>query len=465
MARIAYRFDLEMILGLAVQVRRSAASVELVANAAQRTLGGVGRSSYAMSTLGSVVEAMEERGNDHVARSDALTGMGFDFLRELSAASRLQMLQTWDRLTAFSGSENDPLIDAWLTSLADAEAAWLGSLSRRRPAEVAAAFAGIPSDLARRFSMLYPEMVAATDGVPLAIRAAGTRRVMEAELARLVEESDSWSSRIDDFIQWPAKSQRDVMVERIAQLETWLASDRVFLWYSSDGDGQAIELIGNAETADAIGVFVPGIGSDLAGFDEVAGHAGGIFDASQGDGQVAMIAWLGYDAPEAAGLNIDAATRDNAREGYPSLVDFVEGLAVSYPTKPVTVVAHSYGSVLAGWAMTEDHLDATNVVLVGSPNTPAASVDELHLPTSDNVFVGEAPGDVVVSIGDLTDGWSEFRFPLGHGYDPGDCEFGATVFAVQDVGPMRAHSTYSSGASAMTIVRIMLGQPVEDLCG
>ncbi len=184
------------------------------------------------------------------------------------------------------------------------------------------------------------------------------------------------------------------------------------------------------------------------------------------DQEIAVVAWLGYDAP-AIGWNIEPLLGDHAEVGFPNLMAFVDGLAAQRPHVPLTVVAHSYGSVLAARAAADGHLAADRLVIVGSPNVAVEHISELVVPEPAAVFVGEAPSDPVIAIGELTNGWVDDWSGLGHGYDPGACAWGARVFEVQDVGVIDAHVTYTFGASAETIVNIMTGDPenVRDRCG
>jgi pimeloyl-ACP methyl ester carboxylesterase len=259
----------------------------------------------------------------------------------------------------------------------------------------------------------------------------------------------------------------DPASNRLQLLEAWLRSDRTFVWFDATGDGQMIEVVGDIEAATGIGVFVPGVGSELGTFEAVASHARGLVAiAGSMKQEIAVVAWLGYDAP-AIGWNIEPLLGGQAEAGAPSLVAFVDGLAAQTPHVPLTVIAHSYGSVLAVRAAASDHLAADRLVIVGSPNVGVDHADKLFVPEPTIVFVGEAPSDPVTAIGEFTDGWRDDWSGLGHGYDPGACHWGATIFEVQDVGPFDAHVTYTSGASGETIVKIITGdvENVDDRCG
>lgn len=461
-----YRFDHDELLALAAWLRETAADLADTQYAINRTLSGVGRSSFSVSRLSSTTDGLELRSADLAARTRTLT-LGFLDPWDQASERRATLIDLWWNIRTFAGSDNDERLDSMLRRAADQEEAFLDSMVGFSPAEVAALVAGLPDEVGARLALSDPRAVAGTDGLPIRWRAQATDRLMHLELDRLRQESREWMVIVGDMVDFPSESALDRIRRRIELLEGWLGSDRTFIWFDPAGDGQLVEVVGDPEAAEAISVFVPGIGTELESFEEVASHARAFVRVAETmDHDVAVVAWLGYDAPQGAGLNFDAATRDNAESGYPSLVAMVDGLAAERPDVPLSVIGHSYGSVVTGWAATFGHLNADRIVIIGSPNVPADSIDGFNVPAPDSVYVGEAPGDVVVGIGDLTDGWIEGQFGLGHGYDPGDCEWGAQVFEVQDAGLIGAHSTYSSGVSANAIVSIMVGDlaAVEDLC-
>lgn len=451
---MSYRFDLEMLMIAATRLDALATEVERCRSRTSDALGAVGRWSRSVAALSP--EAMALRSRQLRARVSRLRH------EEESTPEALRVV--WQRIAGFAGSDNDPLLDRWLAESRALEAELIAWLVQATPRQVADATADLPDALGRRLALAAPEVMSATDGVPIAWRAEATRRLMEGERARLRRAREGFGMWLGDLMAWPADSERDRLDARIEVLDGWLASERVFVAFDASGDGQVVELFGDVETADHLAVVVPGIGSTLDNFDAwVSAPARRLHETSG----VAVAAWLGYDAPAGPGLNVDAATRDNAREGAPSLRGFVDGLAVRNPIAGLTVVAHSYGSVVTGWAARDDVLAADRLVLVGSPNVPVASVDGLRLNDHGMVYVGEAPGDPVVWLGDVSDGW----FPvLGHGWDPGDCEeFGASVFATDATSVWAAHSSYLAAGSGTleTIAHLVVGatDEVDFVCG
>ena len=453
---MSYRFDRDELFSLAGWLTRIAADLDDTVFAANEALARTHRSSSAVGALGRVGAESEARAAD--------LGRRAAFLGEITAGQvnvegwssawdrRLELAALWGQVDAFTGSDNDPRLDALLRRSADHERAWLAALKELSPVQVAAVSAALPSEIGRRLALTDPHMVASTDGLPLAWRALATRRLMRIEADRL----RSSSAEIGELSSG-----------RLQLLEAWLGSDRTFVWFDAAGDGQMIEVVGDIDAATGIGVFVPGIGSEIGTFEAVASHARGLVAVARSMNQeIAVVAWLGYDAP-AIGWNIEPLLGDQAKAGSPSLVAFVDGLAAQTPLVPLTVIAHSYGSVLAVRAAAHDHLAADRLVIVGSPNVGVDHAHKLVVPEPAAVFVGEAPSDPVTAIGEFTDGWRDDWSGLGHGYDPGACHWGATIFEVQDVGLIEAHVTYTSGVSGETIVQIMTGDPenVSDRCG
>ncbi len=451
---MAHRFDLEVLMIAATRLDALATEVQQCRGRATDALGAVGRWSRSVAAL--PPEAI-------AARSRQLR-VGVSRLRheEQTAADALRLV--WQRIVGFAGSDNDPLLDRWLAESRVLESELITWLIEATPRAVAVATADLPDALGRRLVLAAPEVVSSTDGLPVTWRADATRRLMERERARLRRVRDGFGMWLGDLMAWPGESERDRLDARIELLDGWLASERMFVAFEPGGDGRVVELFGDVETADHLAVVVPGIGSTLDNFDAwVSAPARRLHETSG----VAVAAWLGYDAPLGPGLNVDAATRDNARDGAPSLRGFVDGLSVRNPGAGLTVVAHSYGTVVTGWAARDDVLAADRLILVGSPNVPVASVQGLRLNDHGTVYVGEAPGDPVVWLGDVSDGW----FPvLGHGWDPGDCEeFGAWVFATDATSVWSAHSSYLAEGSGTleTIADLVVGatDEVDFVCG
>jgi len=159
-----------------------------------------------------------------------------------------------------------------------------------------------------------------------------------------------------------------------------------------------------------------------------------------------VIAWLGYDAPQ--GVGRDAAREELARAGATSLDRFTQDLAIMRPNARLTLIGHSYGSVVAGLAAASLPAQVKDLVVVGSPGMGVSRVADLH--TSAHVWAGQSAQDWI-------DWVPAFQvWGAGHGTLPVTAGFGARVFGtngVIDHDHYLAPGTQSLG----NIVSIVLG--------
>jgi hypothetical protein len=191
--------------------------------------------------------------------------------------------------------------------------------------------------------------------------------------------------------------------------------------------------LGDLDTAAAVGVLVPGINTtpddDLAGLLGEAAAVGSAAGQAAPGLAVATVAWLGYRTPGVLG----AVRLSAARRAGPALDRTLDGLAATRttpgaPGQPrVTVVGHSYGTVVTGQAArAPGRLAADAVVLLGSPGTSAGRADRLEAaevygawsaadPISTSDFYGPSPydprfGDVPLPV-ELTEGHTDYYDP------------------------------------------------------
>lgn len=246
------------------------------------------------------------------------------------------------------------------------------------------------------------------------------------------------------------------------------AAGRHFLHFDAEGDGMAVEAVGDLSTADRVVVLVPGVATRLDDFDRglggVARRAPGrqartvLAEALRLDprARVAVVAWLGYDPPDGAGLEV--ARRARAVRGGAALVDFLAALALARPTATVTVVGHSYGAVVLGAAtpgLAARPATAgavTDLVALGAPGMGVADVDGLG--TGARVWAGTAVDDWIRRVPGVR------VFAVGHGRHPTDPEFGARRLPVPGVG---GHDHYlEPGSAALRAVALIgLGRTAE----
>jgi hypothetical protein len=214
-----------------------------------------------------------------------------------------------------------------------------------------------------------------------------------------------------------------------------------------DDTGHGAVAIGNPDNAKRNGIFVPGTGEDLARLPFSDAKAVTMYNAARaadktlGAEDVSVTTWMGYDRP----MDLShAALPDPARAGAGSLDTFESGLRASHVGPPSidTVIAHSYGSTLVGAAASgEHHLDADNVIAVGSPGMLVDRAGGLNLDPGAQVYAMRAVNDIIGMSGVVTE-WTL-------GPDPTAPNFGARGLAA-DPGPagplglpsVDAHSSY-----------------------
>ncbi|MFE9677454.1 alpha/beta hydrolase [Streptomyces sp. NPDC006259] len=234
------------------------------------------------------------------------------------------------------------------------------------------------------------------------------------------------------------------------------APSRRLLSFDGRGSGRAAEVLGDLAHADRVAVLVPGSDTSLDTYERfhaaaTALHRGLTRKTPDGTG-TAVVAWLGYATP--ATVSTTAITSGRAEEAAPDLREFVRGLrGVTGPDPRITLLCHSYGSVVCGRAA--DGLDADDLVLLGSPGTGADSAADLR--TRARVWAARGGDDWVAEVPhadvDL------FGTTVGFGTDPVSPAFGARVFAAGAGG----HSDYfRQGSTCLAnLVRIVLGETSE----
>lgn len=164
---------------------------------------------------------------------------------------------------------------------------------------------------------------------------------------------------------------------------------------------------GNVDTADHIGVLVPGLYTNVAtNLDKYDGDAGVMAKAAEryAKGEsVAMVSYLGYEAPQ------DLAEVTNisyAEKGAKNLSGFLNGLGASRERGAgdahISVAGHSYGSTTAGIALTQVNPGVVDeLIQFGSPGSGAQDVSEFRVPEGHAwVSATDYKQDMVQGVGD-----------------------------------------------------------------
>jgi hypothetical protein len=159
----------------------------------------------------------------------------------------------------------------------------------------------------------------------------------------------------------------------------------------------------------------------------------------------AVVVWLDYDPPP--GLDADAAQSPRAVAGAPRLAAFVNSLD---HRDRVTLVCHSYGSVVCGHAASQ--VRAQSIVAIGSPGMDVETAAQLH--TKAAVWAALASDDPVALVPyTMVDGY-------GHGQNPASPDFGAHV--LPDAGAHGHNGYLTSGSqSLVSIARLAVGLAVS----
>jgi hypothetical protein len=342
------------------------------------------------------------------------------------------------------------------------------------PAAVTMWWAGL-SDAARHtLTSGWPVLIGGLDGAPPRVRDAANRRALTYAISEARRERDG--ARVEDFVRdvsqrasellpWPLSSFAHAVLgssapaRRLAALEAISASLRrpgaELLAFDSSGDGRAVVTTGEIERARAVAVMVPGLNTEIEDVPRLSGDALRIAGAA-GAGAV-VVAWLGYDAP-----NVFLVANDRkAKSGAGLLRRFTAGLRATAPaSQRLTVVGHSYGSLVAGLAARRGST-ADDLVLLASPGVEAERASDLEIPVghvwaarvlTDPIQLVYWPAAVGHALG--------LPAPTVFGPDPAGAAFGAQRFGTAGA---RGHSGYfSPGSQSLeNLGAIMSGRPVS----
>lgn len=227
--------------------------------------------------------------------------------------------------------------------------------------------------------------------------------------------------------------------------------DMTLLAHDPSGTGRIVEVLGDLEAAERIAVVVPGNAHDLGNYRSEMGGAAPRVNGRElyrtllrlaPETTTAVIVWLGYTCPRGF---LAAARRRPAAEGAEDLRRMTYQLPGA---APITLVGHSYGSVVC--ALAAGGMRVSDVVALASPGLGVRNAGEVGA----RVWATRASDD-----------WIRF-FPrgriagFGHGRQPTDPGFGATVFS--STGASSHSNYYAPGTeSVRNIARIVAGRHDE----
>jgi hypothetical protein len=243
-----------------------------------------------------------------------------------------------------------------------------------------------------------------------------------------------------------------------APYANWAATGRQFIEFDQ-AHGTAVEVVGDLSTATRVAVLVPGVDTKLADFDRGLGgvarrapamQARSVYTQLRTDqpgAKVAVVAWLGYQPP--TGIHLAAIREDRARDGAAALTAFVRGIHAQRPGADVTLIGHSYGSIVVGLAARRLPM-VHDVVVLGAPGIGASRASQLG---GARVFSALAPADWIQRIPQIR------LLDLGHGKRPSTPSFGATALPTAGVA---GHDFYlePGGATLPAVANVVLDRPL-----
>lgn len=305
------------------------------------------------------------------------------------------------------------------------------------------------------------------DGLPVDVRDQLNRAVMDRDIARVEHAASANGVGADAVAEHPERyglNRADIIayqnglkarqgLKHQAEGDNPARPRKTYLFgydpLAYNGQGTAAIAIGNPDTADNIGVIVPGTGSSLQSDWLNSGRNDGInlldqMGKADPTKQNAVIMWMGYDAPDSF-TDPRIANPELARAGGALLAGDVNSLHVTHSGtgKPnITVLGHSYGSTTVADAFAGSDMKATNAVLIGCPGTDLAhSAADFNL-QGGQVYVGNASTDPVGWIGasdmaaDVLNGplADPMGLSVGLGNDASAESFGAVRFHAEVPG-------------------------------
>ena len=246
----------------------------------------------------------------------------------------------------------------------------------------------------------HPQEIGNLNGIDGTSRNKANRIYLEDATKREEKKLERLKKRYGLHPSRRERQELELVEERVKALHNVKDTiDREEPW--PDGDGIQRQLLsldtsgkhvtaavaqGNVDTADHVGVIVPGLYSNVATnlgkYDDDAKVMGANVRKHSNGESVAMISYLGYEAPQ----NIaEVADIGYAQKGADKLAGFLNGLDASREAGPagdahISVAGHSFGSTTAGIALTKVNPGVVDdLIQFGSPGAGVQDVSEFKL--------------------------------------------------------------------------------------
>lgn len=295
-----------------------------------------------------------------------------------------------------------------------------------------------------------PERIGNLNGIPVEVRDAANRKVMNADIRRVEDVAKSKGVSVDQIAKNPKKfgltaddlTRYHNAVNVRAGLNQYSGPNRAdpgqyppapyptYLYayqpLAFGGKGRAAISIGNPDTAPNTAIVVPGASqsvrasdaSDKGWFAVQSEQAQNLYTESNRADPLhptAVVAWMGYDSPADGIAAVLSGDPTAERKGGNLLADDVDGLRATHRgPSHVTVVGYSAGAIVAADAAAASHLRADDMVLLGPVSTDQArNQADFHLDGGGKVYVGKASNDLNAHAGHA---WIGGPDPIGPDY-------------------------------------------------
>ena len=346
------------------------------------------------------------------------------------------------------------------------------------PGAVAAWWATLAQSAQAALLAAHPREIGNLDGLPVAVRDQANRVALANSLAEVrgrvasledAIQADRPTDRLSaeghrGLQQALREAQQHLEMIEVVETELHAYDNHQLMVLDPEMPGRAAIAVGDVDTADHVAVLVPGFSSAVTNYlpkvtanAHLLVHEADFAADRHNAGTVAAVAWIGYHAPR----SLDVLAPFDAIVGADALSRTVNGLhegreASGVGDPHLTVVGHSYGSLVSGYGVQGNVVPVDDFVIIGSPGVGADDVTGLGR-AAENTFVGVTGGDVV--------GHSGY-----YGTSPEGPYFGATTFQVdgghhplhdENLLPAKGHSQYywTGTESLANIASVVIGRP------
>ena len=278
----------------------------------------------------------------------------------------------------------------------------------------------------------YPDLIGNADGVEAWARDRANRLRLPKLKQAAQNEADKINSELKKCVGHPSVRYVELQ-ERLkkvqAQLNAYDAIEKALnlqnptqcqeyrsLLTLDVENGRVLAAVaqGDVDHAKNVATVVPGIGTTVEeSLQNEIKRGANLRSAAVAEGNidskdVAVVSWLGYEAPPKFSPDMNdlnkIATIDLADKGSDKLAGFLTGVNASRMygagDANMTLLGHSYGSVVSGRATTKiaDGV-VDNEILFGSPGMGTYDPSEIHVPEGRRFVSGVPGGDFVQGAG------------------------------------------------------------------